>query len=363
MIEAPIEYFVSAPPPADVQASLGLWRRAPGVRAIAVMPDVHLARDVCIGTVIATDATLYPAAVGGDIGCGMIALRFACEAGAIGPVQADALLTTLGEVAPIMRRTTPAPWPDDLAPRPPHAPIDRRMARHQLGTVGRGNHFVELQADQDDALWLLVHTGSRGVGQAIRAHHVLAPRAPIAADSPSGAAYLADVAWARAYARANRQAILLAVALALRRIAGVAPVPDSLVECDHNHVQQEDHHGAPCWVHRKGALHAGVDVPGIIPGSMGTPSFHTLGRGHPAALCSSAHGAGRALSRTEARALLSVERFTRTMRGICFDEGRARALLAEAPAAYRDIDAVMRAQRALVRIRRRLRPILNYKGA
>lgn len=362
MSEAPISFFVSEPPPADVQASLGAWRRAPGVQSIAVMPDVHLARDVCIGTVIATDDALYPAAVGGDIGCGMLALRLAGVDAHLDASQAERALAALADAAPIMRRRAPAPWPDELPTRPPHASVDGRMVRQQLGTVGRGNHFVELQADAFGEVWLLIHTGSRGAGQAIRAHHMRGPRRPIDANTPAGAAYLADLTWARGYAQANRRAILLAVVGALRRCLGARPVIDSLIECDHNHVQQEIHGGRPCWVHRKGALHAGVGVPGLIPGSMGAPSYHTVGRGHPDALCSSAHGAGRRLSRTDARRVLCVERFARSMRGIWFDQRRARALLAEAPAAYRDIGAVMRAQRELVRIERRLRPVLNYKG-
>ena len=362
MREAPIEYFVSEPPTAEIQASLTAWRRAPDVQAIAVMPDVHLAHDVCIGTVIATADALYPAAVGGDIGCGMIALRFDVSADVIDEGRANALLAAFGAAVPIMRRRAALPWPDDLAEHPPHTPIDRRMAHHQLGTVGRGNHFVEVQADDEDALWLLIHTGSRGVGQAVRAHHVLEPRRPLSASAPAGLAYLADFAWARAYAQANRRALLLSAATAMRDVLGARPMLDTLIDCDHNHVQREQHAGGACWVHRKGALHAGADVPGVIPGSMGTASFHTIGRGHPAALCSSAHGAGRQFSRTEARRRLSVDRFNRTMQGIWFDQGRARALLSEAPDAYRDIGAVMRAQRNLVRIRRRLRPVLSYKG-
>ena len=363
MPDAPIEYFVSAPPSAEIQASLQAWRRAPDVQAMAVMPDVHLAHDVCIGTVIATGDALYPAAVGGDIGCGMIALRFDASADAIDGVRADALLRAFGEAIPIIRRRITLPWPDEIDPHPPHTAVDRRMARHQLGTIGRGNHFVEVQADEADALWVLIHTGSRGVGQAVRGHHVLEPRRPLMASSAAGQAYLADFAWARAYAQANRRAVLLSAATAMRQVLGARPDLDSLIECDHNHVQREAHAEGALWVHRKGALHAGEGVPGVIPGSMGTASFHTIGRGCAAGLCSSAHGAGRELSRTEARRRLSVDQFTRTMTGVWFDRGRSRALLSEAPDAYRNIGAVMRAQRDLVRIRRRLRPVLSYKGA
>lgn len=362
MTDARLEMFVSAPPAPAVKASLSAWQRAPGVEAIAVMPDVHLAHDVCIGTVIGTRDALYPAAVGGDIGCGMITVRLDVDAAAITAADADALLAAFATRVPIMQHRRPQPWPTDLPAGPPHAPIDRRVARRQLGTIGRGNHFVELQADQANALWLLIHSGSRGAGQAIRTHHIRGPRTPIDANAPAGAAYLADVIWARAYARANRHAALLLALGALRDVLGARPDPDSVIECDHNHVQAEVHAGQSLWVHRKGALHAADGVPGIIPGSMGTASFQTIGRGHLPALCSSAHGAGRRLSRTAAQRQLTVERFTATMRGVWFDQRRAQALLSEAPAAYRDIGAVMRAQRRLVRVRRQLRPVLSFKG-
>jgi tRNA-splicing ligase RtcB len=157
--------------------------------------------------------------------------------------------------------------------------------------------------------------------------------------------------------------MLSAVVELLQRIFGVAPDWESLVHCDHNHVQQELHAGKPLWVHRKGAQSANVDEPGVIPGSMGTASFHTAGRGCDRALMSCSHGAGRALSRTEARQKVSSKNFARQMQNVWYDQRHSHRLFDEAPSAYKNIRHVMIAQRDLTRIVRELRPLLSYKGA
>jgi tRNA-splicing ligase RtcB len=242
-----------------------------------------------------------------------------------------------------------------------------RIGRRQLGTLGRGNHFLELQRDEQGRLWLMVHTGSRGMGQAIREHHLRAASTArtglryLEADNPAGLAYLADAAWALEYAEHNRAKLVEAAARCLERAIGARSIPDSYFDCHHNFVRQEQHGGQPLWVHRKGAISASDDEPGIIPGSMGTESFHVTGRGHPDALRSSSHGAGRAMSRTEARHRISRRVLKRQMRGVWFDPRRANGLREEAPAAYKDIGAVMRAQRPLTRITRRLTPMLVFK--
>jgi tRNA-splicing ligase RtcB len=245
-----------------------------------------------------------------------------------------------------------------------------RDARLQLGTLGRGNHFLEFQRDEQDHLWLMVHSGSRSMGQAITAHHLAENPIPqsgrrfVALDSETsaGKAYLADVAWAIHYAVENRRALVAATRRLMERLFGVTTDAGSLIECHHNHVQCEVHLGRSYWVHRKGALPAGENRPGLIPGSMGTPSFHVTGRGCPDSLCSSSHGAGRVLSRHEASRRITHRQFERELRGVWFDHRRIDALRDEAPSAYKDIVGVMRAQRDLVRIERRLQPILSYKG-
>lgn len=171
------------------------------------------------------------------------------------------------------------------------------------------------------------------------------------------------MAWARAYAEQNRAAIMAQVEAALRSVLGATGQAETLIDVDHNHVQRQPVDGGPAWVHRKGAQSAAVGQLGLIPGSMGSASYHVSGRGCEAALSSSSHGAGRRMSRTEARRLVSKRQLTRDLRGVWFDHRRLGRLREEAPSAYKDIDAVMRAQRELVRITRRLTPLLADKGA
>ncbi len=360
----------------DVDAALDRIERLDDVVVVAVMPDVHLASDVCVGTVTATRHSLIPNAVGGDIGCGMQALAFDADANAIDDRDtAAAILSRLYARVPIIRhrRDTAPELPAELESHilsGATLEAKKRRANLQLGTVGRGNHFVELQRDDEGRLWAMVHSGSRGMGQAIRAHHLehssrLDESTVRALDArePKGRAYLSDVQWARGYARENRTRIMQTVAGVLAEVIGAESLSESRIEADHNHVQSEQHDDATVWVHRKGAQSARKGEAGIIPGSMGSSSFHVVGRGCAEALTSSSHGAGRAMSRTEARKKISRAKLDRDTRGIWFDRRLMGKLREEAPAAYKDIDAVMRAQRELVRITRKLDPVLVFKGA
>lgn len=213
----------------------------------------------------------------------------------------------------------------------------------------------------------MLHSGSRGIGPAVRAHHA-ARAAPagglraLDAGAEEGRAYLDDMRWALRYADANRRHLLDAAVDAVR-VALAAAGDGGLITCVHNHVRREQHRGRDLWIHRKGAMPAGAGEPGIVPGSMGAPSYHVEGRGHPDALASSAHGAGRAMSRSEARRTVSRGALARQLEGVAWDHRRAGVLRDEAPAAYKDIGQVMRAQRDLVHIVRRLRPLLSYKAA
>ncbi len=371
-MKAEIAYWVAAPPPPEVQRSLERLARAPGARRVAVLPDVHLAADVCIGCALGTAGVLYPQAVGGDIGCGVAALRFRGEAAAVDDAAARWLLSGLARLVPIQRhRVREAPrLPPDLPPLSA-APLRRWLAREgrlQLGTLGRGNHFLELQTDEQGALWALVHSGSRGLGPAIRDHHLAAARPAggglraLDADSPGGRAYLVDHAAALAFAAASRARMLTAVAALVGARLGYEPEEESLVDCHHNHVREELIDGEALLVHRKGAMPAREGERGVIPGSMGSATFHVVGRGEPGSICSSSHGAGRQLSRSEARRRVRPADLLRQVEGVHLDRGRAAALVEEAPEVYKDIDQVMRAQRALVRVTRRLRPVLNYRG-
>jgi tRNA-splicing ligase RtcB len=206
------------------------------------------------------------------------------------------------------------------------------------------------------------------MGQAIQTHHMKnTARAStglgfLRAEAPEGEAYLNDVDWALAYAAANRLAMVNAVAEIMERTFRVAAERASFISCHHNFVSREAIGGRTLWVHRKGVISARSGEPGLVPGSMGAPSFHVEGRGCEKSLCSSSHGAGRAMSRSQARQRISVKALERQMGEVWFDHRRAFRLVDEAPGAYKDISAVMRAQRGLTRIRRKLRPLLSFKG-
>ncbi|HSI33710.1 MAG TPA: RtcB family protein, partial [Tepidisphaeraceae bacterium] len=373
----PIATWLTDPLTADVARAVDRLARCPGVARIALMPDVHLSEHVCVGTVLATIGLLYPAAIGGDIGCGMAAIAFDAPASAVLATKSDAprILHELKQRIPANRHHRPQDLPEELDSTPLSHPslesIKHRDGRVQFATLGGGNHFLEFQSDDDSIggdgrLWLMLHTGSRGVGQAIRDHHLARargrPLAALDADSPDGRDYLADMAWATAYAAASRRAIVDRVASLLAELLAITPLPDTYIDCHHNFVRQETHFDQPLYVHRKGAISAEINEPGITPGSMGTHSFHVAGRGNPAALHSSAHGAGRAMSRGEARQRISPHDLSRQLDSVYFYPTMADALREEAPAAYKPIDKVMRAQRDLTRIVRKLRPVLSYKG-
>jgi tRNA-splicing ligase RtcB len=373
--EVIVRSWLGGPMPPDVASALARLAESDGVRRIAVMPDAHLAADVCIGTVVATGGTLYPNAVGGDIGCGVAALAFDVDAAAVANEQTAArVLASFYAAMPVVRhgRSRGRGLPAALAARRLSAPVLETRAGNeaglQLGTLGRGNHFVELQADEEGRLWLMLHSGSRGIGQAIRDHHLARARPArgglrcLDAESDLGQSYLADLQWALDYADASRAAMVEAVREVLFRVVGACAEDGTYVACNHNHVRQETHAGERLWVHRKGAISAAAGEPGLVPGSMGSRSVHVTGRGNEEALSSSAHGAGRRLSRSEARRQLSARDVLRELRGVLFDHRMASALREEAPSAYKDIDQVLRAQHELVRIVRRLRPVLCFKG-
>jgi tRNA-splicing ligase RtcB len=373
---AEVRYWVEEPLPPDVEVAIRRLARSEDVRYVAVMPDVHLAADVCVGMVVAAGHALYPNAVGGDIGCGVAAMAFDGDPASLDNERtAAAILAGLYRAIPVIRHNRRSgrrlPEPLDTTPLST-ADLERLKqgdGQNQLGTLGRGNHFVELQADQTGRLWLMVHSGSRGMGQAIRDHHLGQCSAGrdglgfVDGQSPAGHAYLQDVAWAMEYAEASRVAMVDAVRALVAQVLGFDADEASYVSCDHNHVRRETHFGTSLWVHRKGAMSAAHGERGLIPGSMGTHSYHVEGRGCAEALASSAHGAGRRLSRAVARHRLSARDVARELGATWFDHRLAGRLREEAPSAYKDVEAVLRAQHDLVRVVRRLRPVLCFKGA
>ena len=371
-----VRMWVAEPPSTAVRQGLDRLARAPDVLRVAVMPDVHVAAGVNNGVALATRRLIYPAAVGADIGCGFATVAFDAVGSSIARRSAaEAALAELIAAAPIMRHRRRDGLPEldgpiacDRLSADELASAAARDGRLELGTLGRGNHFLELQRDASDRLWAMVHSGSRAMGQHIMRHHLRgatsagAGLAWLDADTDVGRAYLADVAWARAYAAESRLRMLRLAAERLADRFGFAADWSTLLNTDHNHVQREEHGGELVYVHRKGANVAAAGQANVIPGSMATRTYHVEGRGEPAALGSSSHGAGRRLSRGAARAKIRRKDLQRELSDVWVDASIVNHLIDESPSAYKDLDAVMRAQRELVRITARCVPIVCHKG-
>jgi tRNA-splicing ligase RtcB (3'-phosphate/5'-hydroxy nucleic acid ligase) len=277
----PIRTWLAAPMGHEVSAAIERLRRAPDVQQIAVMPDVHLAVDVCIGVVLATSHLIYPQAVGGDIGCGMLAVGLDLESAALGDARvAGEVLAALSRAVAARRRNRNAiiPQPggvenDTLS----HSSLDsirRNEGATEFATLGSGNHFIEIQADEEGRLWLMVHSGSRALGPSIRDHH-LSRAQPVGshlrvldATSDTGAEYLHDASCARRFADASRRAMAEEVGRVLATTLGAQIRWDTVITTDHNHVSLEHHGGRDLWVHRKGAMSAQLGERGVLPGSM-----------------------------------------------------------------------------------------------
>jgi tRNA-splicing ligase RtcB len=372
---AALHTWLTGPLEPAARAIIDRTRRADDVVHVAVMPDVHPANDVCVGTAMATHRLVYPAAVGGDIGCGMLAIGFDGDAKLLrDPKHAGNLLRQLGQAIPVHRRhrnaliPLPAQLKSNSLSHPALVATLRDVGVLQLATLGGGNHFVELQSDSAGQLWLMIHSGSRNMGQAIKAHHVAgathrsASMMALDTATDAGRAYLHDQQWAREYAAANRGAMAMLVIDLLRDVFNIEPVESTQITVDHNHVQVEDHFGRPLLIHRKGAMPAFAGQAGIIPGSMGTLSYHVTGLGCELALRSSAHGAGRLLSRQAARERFDRRDLQRQMQKIWYDPRLSDSLREESPKSYKDVRSVLKAQSELVKIERMLKPMLVYKG-
>ena len=356
-------------------------------RHVAVMPDVHLGKGATVGSVIPTCGAIIPAAVGVDIGCGMMAVRTSVGAGRL-PDNLKGIRTRIEEVVPVgpqAHKEPPKPvekaWYarhkrglEDLQGRHPEIVIKASPAA-QLGTLGGGNHFVELCLDEAGRLWVMLHSGSRGIGNRIGQHFIgLAKRdmerhsihlpdrdlAYLSEGSTVFDDYVAAIAWAQDYARDNREQMMAAVLSVLRETFPDLEADELAVNCHHNYVAREEHFGASVWVTRKGAVRAGLGDLGIIPGSMGAKSFIVRGRGAAESFHSCSHGAGRKMSRTAARKRFSVKDHERMTEGV--ECRKDRGVIDETPGAYKDIDAVMAAQADLVEVVHTLRQVVCVKG-
>lgn len=347
---------------------------------VALMPDAHLGLGATIGSVVPTEGAVIPACVGVDIGCGMIAVRTDLTASDL-PDNLGPLLAQITKAIPAGvgqgHRGRPADtWLEKNRPR---TQLDNRLetkAYTQMGTLGSGNHFAEISFDQDDRVWLVIHSGSRGIGNLLAQSHItkaktVAQRLEIGLEDPNLAYlledtpefdhYIADLRFAQAYALRNRETMMNALLGVFLRFVGKGREQER-VNCHHNYTEQERHHGRNLWITRKGAISARAGEKGILPGSMGTDSYIVSGLGNPESYNSSAHGAGRRMSRTQAKKRLTTESLAEAMRGRTWLSHRAKALVDEHPDAYKDVREVIRLSADLVTVEHRLQAILNYKG-
>jgi tRNA-splicing ligase RtcB (3'-phosphate/5'-hydroxy nucleic acid ligase) len=369
-VGVPIHVWGRTIPPGALAQLKMLAAQPWAVEHVAAMPDLHVANGVAVGSVFATERTVVPVALGGDLGCGMSAIRFPFPAAALSRVDLQRLLARLGSAIPVgdavHRGRRARELERSLATHALDRACERLVPRH-LGTLGGGNHFVELDRDGGGDLWLLIHSGSRGVGSAIAAHHLRVAQSEghgeipgLSLDTPTGQVCLRDIEWAIDFARANRQAILSAAAEVIFD-ATQSEASESL-DVHHNFVREEVHFGRPLLVHRKGAIAAPAGERALIPGSMGTASYVVEGRGEASSYSSASHGAGRVLTRKQAHQEISPDQLIHSMRRVVFEVGRARALLEEAPAVYRDIGEVLEDEQDLVTPLVRLEPVAVLKG-
>lgn len=379
----------------DARAQLRNTAQMPFIfKHVAVMPDVHLGKGSTIGSVIPTKGAIIPAAVGVDIGCGMMAARTTLTAADL-PDSLAGLRSAIERAVPHGRapgRRDPGAW-GNRAPQQvdemwkvlepgfrrivgKYPKLEKTNNYVHLGTLGTGNHFIEVCVDENDSVWFMLHSGSRGVGNAIgslfielaqadmRQHIANLPDRNLAYFNEGSRHfddYVEAVGWAQDYARRNRQVMMDAVIEAARSVIGKPfGIDEHAVNCHHNYVQKERHFGEDVLVTRKGAVSAQKGQLGIIPGSMGAKSFIVRGLGNPESFCSCSHGAGRSMSRTEAKRRFTVEDQVKATQGV---ECRKDAgVVDEIPMAYKDIDAVMAAQRSLVEVVHTLRQVVCVKG-
>jgi tRNA-splicing ligase RtcB (3'-phosphate/5'-hydroxy nucleic acid ligase) len=363
---------------------------------IALMPDCHLGKGTTVGTVIATDKAIIPAAVGVDIGCGMNAVRLSLKASDL----PDSLLTirrqierdvplgaggshrkpvALGKLSSGLNQGRGYKrWYGRFAQSRKTDEISLlKKAESQIGTLGSGNHFIELCTDENQDVWVMLHSGSRGIGNMIGSYFIEKARRRMERLSihlPDGdLAWLAEgeddfddyveaVNWAQDYALENRRSMMETTIAALRRHIPIKfTLTQEAINCHHNYVEKETHFGRNLWVTRKGAIRARVDDLGIIPGSMGQRSYIVRGKGELESYCSCSHGAGRKMSRSQARSRFTVADLVQQTKGV--ECRKDKMVLDEIPSSYKDIDEVMANQADLVEVVHTLKAVMCVKGS
>ena len=357
---------------------------------MALMPDAHWGMGATVGSVIPSVGAIMPAAVGVDIGCGMIAVETNLTASDL-PDDLTSILTEIEQTIPAgvgQGHTDLDGYGDHKRFKRLDAlklhmftemtPKQKRTSAQQLGSLGSGNHFVEVCLNEGDDVWLVLHSGSRGIGNQLAMSHInrakgLMKERFISLEDPDLAYfvegdvefgnYVSDLMWAQDYALQNRNVMMDALLNAVSHATGRTNMELQRINCHHNYTEQENHMGRNVWVSRKGAIRARVGDLGVIPGSMGTDTYIVRGLGHPGSFMSSPHGAGRKMSRTQAKKTLTAESLTEAMGDRTWLSDRPDALLDEHPDSYKDIEDVMRASADLVEVVEHLHQVLNYKGA
>ena len=357
---------------------------------VAAMPDVHLGIGATIGSVIATHQAIIPAAVGVDIGCGMVAARLSLTANDIDEKRLKKVFDQISRDVPVGRDQHADGRVLVDAVRPFEPGLKALTERHpqllkafgkfskwanQMGTLGGGNHFIEVCLDESNQVWVMLHSGSRGIGNALASYFIELARQDMErwmihlpdkdlAYFPEGSEhfvdYVAAVTWAQEYAMQNRESMIDLVLAALGRHLPEFDVTSEVVNCHHNYVAVEHHFGANVWVTRKGAIRAREGDLGIIPGSMGARSYIVKGKGNPDSFTSCAHGAGRRMSRTAAEKQFSEADLAKQTEGVICRKDKG--VVDEIPGAYKDIDTVMANQADLVDIMHRLKQVVCVKG-
>lgn len=357
---------------------------------VAAMPDVHLGIGATIGSVIATHKAIIPAAVGVDIGCGMVACRLSITGNELDEKSLQKVFDQISRDVPVGRDQHRDERALVEAANPFASRLDAMTQKHpqllktfgkfskwvnQMGTLGGGNHFIEVCLDETNQVWVMLHSGSRGVGNALASYFIQLARQDMErwmmqlpdrdlAYFPEGSEHFEDyieaVTWAQEYAMQNRREMVDLVLAALKRHLPAFDVTSEVVNCHHNYVAIEHHYGADVWVTRKGAIRAREGDLGIIPGSMGTRSYIVRGKGNLVSFTSCAHGAGRKMSRTAAEKQFSAADLVRQTEGVICRKDKG--VVDEIPGAYKDIDTVMANQADLVDVMHTLKQVVCVKG-
>lgn len=347
---------------------------------VALMPDAHFGLGSTVGSVIPTENAVIPACVGVDIGCGMIAVELDMSADQL-PDSLDALMPLIGRAIPAglgkahkNQSASSITWIEDH----PNETLDadlKNKACNQFGTLGSGNHFFEICTDHQSRVWVVLHSGSRGVGNILAKSHIKIAQkvcenknledrdlAYFTQGTSEFTAYINDMFWAQEYAMANRQQMMNQALRAIKDFLGFTFQMKRVINCHHNYTEQEQFGDKSLWITRKGAIKADVGDLGVIPGSMGTQSFIVKGKGNPLSWNSCSHGAGRKMSRNKAKSMFNEEDLRNQMAGKTWLKRDAGRLIDEIPSSYKDINEVMADQSDLVEIVAVLSQVLNFKG-